>query len=139
MFDFTFTVDAKHTKKICASEQTLCTRVDFSVCPKIRTKQYFHGEFLVEVQGEQRQCLWSPHSPAQCRPLGCSGGSSARWCPPQQSILTQNKHRTDVPYKIAAMMKLSKLKNSREKPADSGVSTANLNMCSLAVLLVALF
>lgn len=111
-------------QKIRASEQTInwCARVNFSICPKIRSKQYFHEEFLVEIQGEQRQCPWSLHSPAQCKPLECSGGSSAWGCPCQQIILMQNKHRTNVWYKIAVKMKSNKPTNSTEKPADSELS-----------------
>lgn len=36
-------------------------------------------------------------------------------------------------------MKSNKLKNSTEKPVESGVSIANLDTCSLVVLSVALF
>lgn len=91
-----------------------CDRVDTSTCPKIRSKQYFHRELLVEIQGEQRQC------PAQHRPPGCSGGSNTR----PQIILMQNKQKTNV-----------QCENSAEEPADSGVRAANLKTCSLAVLL----
>lgn len=61
MLHFTFTVDAKCAENQCASEQTIfCyTRAYFSVCAKIRSKQWF-----------RRQCLWCPSSPVAMQTPG---------------------------------------------------------------------